>query len=183
VVLAERFGLETILGAFVAGAVVGLVDSDEQATHPHFRLKLDAIGYGFLVPVFFVTSGVTFDLDALRNASTLALVPIFVVALLVVRGIPAAVYRPLVGGRGAFAAAMLQATSLPFIVTATMVGVEIGALTPATAAAFVAAGLVSALVFPAAATSALRARRPAAVQPGALALPDPTPAGPPLSGS
>ena len=57
VALAERFGLETILGAFLAGAVVSLVDRDS-ASHPHFRIKLDAIGYGFLVPVFFVASGV-----------------------------------------------------------------------------------------------------------------------------
>jgi hypothetical protein len=87
---------------------------------------------------------VTFDLDAMRNdSSTLALIPIFLVALVVVRGIPAVVYRPLAGARGALVAGMLQATSLPFIVTATMVGVEIDALTPATAAAFVAAGLVA----------------------------------------
>src|SRR5213078_1769039 len=54
--LAVRFGLESILGAFLAGAVVGLVDRDARS-HPHFRTKLEAIGYGFLVPVFFVTSG------------------------------------------------------------------------------------------------------------------------------
>ena len=62
VVFAEQFGLETILGAFIAGAVVGLIDRDAQMSHPQFRLKLEAIGYGFLIPVFFVTSGVLFDL-------------------------------------------------------------------------------------------------------------------------
>ncbi|WP_238547026.1 cation:proton antiporter [Saccharopolyspora erythraea] len=56
VVLAELFGLESILGAFLAGAVVGLIDRDT-STHPHFRTKLDAIGYGFLIPVFFISSG------------------------------------------------------------------------------------------------------------------------------
>ncbi|MFD0490128.1 cation:proton antiporter [Saccharopolyspora spinosporotrichia] len=61
VVLAELFGLESILGAFLAGAVVGLIDRDT-STHPHFRTKLDAIGYGFLIPVFFISSGVTLDL-------------------------------------------------------------------------------------------------------------------------
>jgi Kef-type K+ transport system membrane component KefB len=162
VVGAEKFGLETILGAFVAGAVVGLVDQDARHTHPHFRLKVEAIGYGFLVPVFFVTSGVLFDLDALLDdPSTLALVPVFLAALLVVRGLPALVYRPLVGNRGAVAAGLLQATSLPFIVAATMIGVDLGALEPATAAAFVAAGLLSALVFPAVATGVLGGERPA----------------------
>jgi Kef-type K+ transport system membrane component KefB len=157
VVLAEQFGLETILGAFVAGALVGLIDRDTRMTHPQFRLKLEAIGYGFLIPVFFVTSGVTFDLQALReDTSTLALVPIFLVALVIVRGVPAIVYHTLVGTRGAVAAGLLQATSLPFIVAATMIGVELGALSPATAAAFVAAGLLSALLFPAIATAVLR---------------------------
>ena len=157
VVLAEHFGLETILGAFLAGAVVGVIDRDAEMTHPQFRVKLEAIGYGFLVPVFFVASGVTFDLDALLDdPSTLTLVPVFLACLLVVRGLPAVVYRPVTGGRGAVAAGLLQATSLPFIVAATMIGVELGALDAGTAAAFVAAGLLSAILFPAAATALLR---------------------------
>ena len=92
-------------------------------THPQFQLKLEAIGYGFLIPVFFVTSGMRFDLNALLdNPSTLVKVPIFLLALLVVRGLPAIVYRPLVGTRGAAVAGLLQATSLPFIVAATQIG-------------------------------------------------------------
>jgi Kef-type K+ transport system membrane component KefB len=169
VVLAEKFGLETILGAFVAGALVGYIDRDPAMTHPHFRLKLEAIGYGFVIPVFFVASGITFDLDALRDSpSTLALVPVFLAALLVARGVPAIVYRPLVGGRGVAVAGLLQATSLPFIVTASQIGVTIGALERDTAAAFIAAGLASALVFPAAAVTLLRSRSdPTTVAPSA----------------
>jgi Kef-type K+ transport system membrane component KefB len=157
-VLAERTGLETILGAFVAGALLGLLDRDAMHTHPLFRLKLDAIGFGFLVPVFFVTSGLRFDLDALlADRSTLALVPIFLAALLLARGLPAFVYRAVVGSRrGVVAAGLLQATSLPVIVTATTIGVEIGVVTPATASAFITAGLLSALLFPALALSILR---------------------------
>jgi Kef-type K+ transport system membrane component KefB len=159
VVLAEKFGLETILGAFIAGALVGYIDRDPTMTHPHFRLKLEAIGYGFVIPVFFVASGITFDLDALRDSpSTLALVPVFLATLLVARGVPAIVYRPLVGERGVVVAGLLQATSLPFIVTASQIGVTIGALERDTAAAFIAAGLASALVFPAAAVTLLRSR-------------------------
>ena len=149
VVLAENLGLETILGAFVAGAVVSLIDRDAGNTHPLFRVKLEAIGYGFLVPIFFISSGMRFDLNALLDdPSTLALVPVFLAALLFVRGVPAIVYRPLVGTRSSVAAGLLQATSLPFIVAATQIGLSIHALTPATASAFVAAGLLSALVFP-----------------------------------
>jgi Kef-type K+ transport system membrane component KefB len=157
VVLAEHFGLETILGAFIAGAVVGLIDRDRAMTHPQFRVKLEAIGYGFLVPVFFVSSGVGFDLDALLDEpSNLALVPVFLVCLLVVRGIPAVVYQPVTGRRGAIAAGLLQATSLPFIVAATMIGVDLGSIDAGTAAAFVAAGLLSAVALPAVASSLLR---------------------------
>jgi Kef-type K+ transport system membrane component KefB len=158
VVIAEQTGLETILGAFVAGAVVSMIDRDVKHTHPLFRVKLDAIGYGFLIPIFFISSGIRFDLDALRNdPSTLALVPIFLTALLVVRALPAVLYRSQLGSsRTVVAAGLLQATSLPFIVTASMIGVDIGALTAATASAFVAAGLVSAVLFPIISLSLLR---------------------------
>ena len=158
VVIAEQTGLETILGAFVAGAVVSMIDRDVKHTHPLFRVKLDAIGYGFLIPIFFISSGIRFDLDALRNdPSTLALVPIFLIALLVVRAVPAVLYRSqLRSPRAVAAAGLLQATSLPFIVTASMIGVDIGALTAATASAFVAAGLVSAVLFPVISLSLLR---------------------------
>ena len=159
IVMAQHFGLETILGAFVAGAVVGLVDRDAKMTHPHFRVKLDAIGYGFVIPVFFVASGMEFDLEALlHRPSTLALVPIFLLALLVARGAPALLYRSTVGTSGSLAAGLLQATSLPFIVAGTSIGVSLDLITPATAAAFVAAGLGSALIFPVVALAALKSR-------------------------
>ncbi len=166
IVMAQHFGLETILGAFVAGAVVGLVDRDAAMTHPQFRVKLDAIGYGFVIPVFFVTSGMQFDLKALlHQPSTLVLVPIFLVALLVARGVPALLYGSTVGVRGATAAGLLQATSLPFIVASTSIGTSLDLITPATAAAFVAAGLGSALIFPIVALGALEGRSPVVVEP------------------
>lgn len=147
--LSERLGVEVVLGAFLAGVMVGMVDRHPQATHPHFRLKLDGIGYGVFVPIFFVTSGLRFDLDALLDRpSELAKVPFFLLALIVARGIPAAVYAPLIGRRRTVGAGLLQATSLPFIVLATQIGVTTGQMGPGTAAAFVAAGLASVLLFP-----------------------------------
>lgn len=123
------------------------------------RVKLDALGYGFLVPVFFVASGLGFDLDALLDEpAALALVPLLLATLLLARGVPALAYRPVVGRSGAVVAGLLQATSLPFIVVATEIGVQVDALDRATASAFVAAGLVSAIVFPAVAVATLRAR-------------------------
>jgi Kef-type K+ transport system membrane component KefB len=156
VAMAERFGLETILGAFIAGGVLSLIDRDT-TSHPNFRLKLEAIGYGFVVPVFFVASGLRFDLDALLNSpSAFARVPLFLLALLVVRGAPAVFYRRSVGTRGAVAAGLLQATSLPFIVTATEIGLLLHLIQPVTASALVAAGLLSVVIFPPVALSLLR---------------------------
>lgn len=148
VALASRLGLETILGAFLAGAILNLIDRDTM-THPHFRLKLEAVGYGFVIPVFFVASGLRFDLDALlESPSAIARVPLFLLALLVVRAVPAALYASTVGRRQAVAAGLLQATSLPFLVTATAIGVTLGEIRPVTAAALVSAGLLSVVVFP-----------------------------------
>ncbi|WIV55457.1 cation:proton antiporter [Amycolatopsis nalaikhensis] len=164
VALAEAFGLESILGAFLAGAVVGLLDRDS-ASHPRFRVKLDAIGYGFLVPVFFVTSGLRLDLSGLlADAGALARVPLFLAALLLARGIPALLFTREFGARRAVAAGLLQATSLPFLVTATQIGVFTGLMTPVTAAALVCAGLLSVLLFPAGALVLLRSRDRAAVR-------------------
>src|ERR1700758_2575926 len=154
--LAERFGLESILGAFLAGAIVGLVDRDS-ASHPRFRAKLEAIGYGFLVPVFFVSSGIRLDLTGLLHSpSALARVPLFLLALLVVRGVPALLGLRANGPRSTLALGLLQATSLPFIVTATQIGVALGKITPVTAAALVCAGLLSVLIFPLSALTLLR---------------------------
>ena len=156
VVLAERFGLESILGAFLAGAVVAAVDRDA-ASHPHFRVKLEAVGYGFLVPVFFVASGARLDVSGLvADPSALLAVPAYLAALLAVRGTPALILLRPLGRRSAAAAALLQATSLPFVVTATQIGVATGLLSPVTAAGLVCAGLLSVLAFPAAALTLLR---------------------------
>jgi Kef-type K+ transport system membrane component KefB len=156
VVLAQRFGLEAILGALLAGVVIGAVDRDT-STHPHFRTKLDAIGFGFLIPVFFVTSGIRLDVAGLvADPSALLRMPLFLLALLVVRGAPALLYRRQVGHREVLAAGLLQATSLPFLVTATMIGTELDLVSPVNAAALVGAGVISVLVFPTVALSLLR---------------------------
>ncbi len=156
---AERFGLETILGAFMAGAILTTVDRDEMMTHPEFRAKLQAIGFGVFIPVFFVASGLRFNVEALMDSpSTIARVPLFLGALLLVRALPALLYLPYLGTRSVVAAGLLQATSLSFIVAATQIGLELDLLSEATAAALVAAGLLSVLLFPLAALILLERR-------------------------
>ena len=158
VALAEGFGLELILGAFLAGALVGLLDRDT-STHPHFRTKLEAVGYGFLIPVFFVSSGIRLDLKGLiAEPSALLQVPVLLVALLLVRGVPALLYAPMLGRSHAIAAGLLQATSLPFLVTAATIGMQVDTISPTTSAALVCAGLLSVVLFPSLAVSRLRDR-------------------------
>lgn len=148
-VLATDLGLEAILGAFVAGALLRVVDADERLIHERFRAKVEAIGYGFLVPVFFVSSGLRFDADALfAEPEHLLLAGALLVGLLVARGVPALLYRPLVGTRRAVSAGLLQATSLTFLVVAAHLGRELEVFDAAAASALLAAGLLSVVLFP-----------------------------------
>jgi Kef-type K+ transport system membrane component KefB len=164
--VAEALGLEVILGAFIAGTIVSLLDRDEVMTHPDFRRKLEAMGFGFFIPVFFVTSGVRYDLDALlADASNLAMLPIFLVALVVVRGLPALLYRRVLDPRRVAVAALMQATSLPFIVAATAIGLELGLVDAAESAALIGAGLLSVLVFPLLGVTLLRRGEPDGAEP------------------
>src|SRR5215207_6288076 len=147
--IAAELGFEVILGTFIAGAIISLLDRDEVMTHPDFRRMLEAIGFGFFIPAFFVTSGVRFDLDALTSSvSTVIMVPIFLAALLAARGIPAILDRRAIDARHAAIAGILQATSLPFIVAATSIGLELGLIDAAGSAALIGAGLLSVLIFP-----------------------------------
>jgi Kef-type K+ transport system membrane component KefB len=153
---AEALGFEAILGAFLAGLLVRALDPDPSATHPLYPVKLEAVGYGLLVPVFFVTSGLTLDLSGLiAHPDALAAVPAFLLALLVVRGLPVLVFRHELPRRELVAVGLLQATSLPFLLAAVEIGRETGLVDPALGAGLVAAGLVSVLVLPAAALALL----------------------------
>jgi Kef-type K+ transport system membrane component KefB len=163
VVLASRFGLEAILGAFLAGATLKLVDRDQGMTHAFFHQKLEAVGFGVFIPFFFVATGIKLDVASLfHGASTAERVPVFLAALLLVRGVPVLLYRRLVGEPSRLVAAMLlQATSLSIPVVAGQIGVEMGLMRPATYVALVTAGLVSVIVFPLVSLTLLRGEQPA----------------------
>jgi Kef-type K+ transport system membrane component KefB len=149
-VLAYRFGFASILGAFAAGLLVRIVDLARHSPHPQFRVKLEGIGFGFLVPIFFISTGAEFPLKALlTNPAALVAVPLFLAALLLVRGLPALLYVRFAGRRRAAAAGLLQATTLTFVIVAAQAGLAGGKITPTAAASLLAAGLLSAAVFPA----------------------------------
>ena len=147
--IADSLGLESILGAFMAGAILSLLDRDEEMTHHEFRRKLEAVGFGVFIPVFFVTSGVNYDLDALlSSASKVIMAPIFLVALMVARGLPALLYRRMLDARHTTIAGLMQATSLFFIVAAVAIGEDLDLVSAAEGAALIGAGLLSVLLFP-----------------------------------
>jgi Kef-type K+ transport system membrane component KefB len=147
--VATVFGLEAILGAFLAGAGLRLLDRDREMTHGQFRVKLQAVGFGAFVPFFFVSTGMTLDLHALATPATLARVPVFLAALLAVRALPVLLYRPLAARPAQLVAAgLLQATSVSIPIVAGAIGVGLGLMPPANYAALVTAGLISVVAFP-----------------------------------
>ena len=158
VALASKFGLEAILGAFLAGATLKLVDQDRMMTHAFFHRKLEAAGFGIFVPVFFVSTGIRLDVSSLfHSGSALAHVPIFLAALLAARALPALLYRPLAERSSQLVAGgLLQATSLSIPIVAGQIGVDLGLIGPTNYVALVAAGLLSVVVFPLVALTLLR---------------------------
>ena len=170
--VAEHFGLAMILGAFLAGVIVRRTD-ESPASQEEFQSKLEAIGFGFLIPVFFVSTGVGLDITSLFHSTRAIIdVPIFLVALLVVRGLPALLYVRAVGRTRAVAAGFMQATSLTFIVVATTIGVQTGHQRTSTAAALVVA-LLSVIIYPPVALQMLKSARgpPGVTPPGSPAGP------------
>jgi Kef-type K+ transport system membrane component KefB len=160
VILARNLGLDSILGAIAAGVLVGLASPGKHGEALH--RKLDAIGFGFLIPIFFVTTGLRYDLHALIS-SRLALIqlPMFLVLFFVVRGLPAMLLaRRELDIRSRVALGFLSATELPLVIAIVGIGVRSGQLAPETAASLVGAGMASVLLFP---ITALALRRMAEV--------------------
>jgi Kef-type K+ transport system membrane component KefB len=149
--LAHGFGVDSLLGAFVAGVVLRAADRDDRPNIEVFKAKLDAIGFGFLIPVFFVATGVQFNVGALfSHTSALELVPLLVLAIVIVRGGPALfLYRSQVGTRPAIAVGFLQSATLTFPVVVAEIGLSLKLLSQASAAALIGAALLSVLLFPA----------------------------------
>lgn len=170
-VVAEHFGLATILGTFLAGVIVRRTD-ESPASRQEFQGKLEAIGFGFLIPVFFVSTGVGLGVTSLFHSTRAIIdVPVFLVVLLAVRGLPALLYARALGRARAIAAGFMQGTSLTFIVVATTIGVQTGHQRASTAAALVVAGLLSVIIYPPVALRILKSAgarevsRPPALEP------------------
>jgi Kef-type K+ transport system membrane component KefB len=147
VFLANRLGLDLLLGGFAAGMIVRLILKGHEAEV--FESKLTAIGFGFFIPFFFVASGIDFDLAALGSIGAIAKLLLFFALFLVVRGAPALLlYRGVLGARDRAALAFYSATELPLVVAITTLATESGHMHASTAAGLVGAAMLSTLVFP-----------------------------------
>jgi Kef-type K+ transport system membrane component KefB len=145
--LAGHLGLDILLGGFVAGMIVRLALRGREVEV--FDSKLSAVGFGLLIPFFFIYSGMTFDLGALGSAAAIAKLLMFFVLFLVVRGTPALVlYRDVLGPTQRRALALYSATELPLVVAITTLAVEAGKMDATTSASLVGAAMLSTLVFP-----------------------------------
>jgi Kef-type K+ transport system membrane component KefB len=154
-VVAEEFGLDVVLGAFLAGIVLRRWAPGDAHV---LQGKLDAIGYGFFIPLFFVASGMTLDVRSIAEAPLRLLV--FFVLLLVVRGVPALfLYRRELPPAQRVEMMFLTATALPLLVALAEIGLRNGTMLPENAAALVGAGILSVLVFPMAAVLVQRRAR------------------------
>lgn len=151
VVLSMVLGLDMLLGAFAAGVLwqVAMARAPE-ADRKVIETKIDAVAFGFLVPIFFIDTGIDFELDALTsNPLALALVPVFLLLLLVVRGLPSMLAAPRRSTRAEKRAIVLfGATGLPIIVAVTAIGREQDLISSGISSALVGAGMLSVLLFP-----------------------------------
>jgi Kef-type K+ transport system membrane component KefB len=148
VALAAQLGLDLLLGGFVAGIIVRMTLHGREIAI--FDSKVAAVGYGLLIPFFFVTSGMEFDIASLVSSTEALLkLPMFLVLFLVVRGLPALLlYRGALPTRDRVALAFFSATQLPLVVAITTLAVDGGHMHSSTAAALVGAAIISALVYP-----------------------------------
>ncbi len=144
--VAASLGLDVVLGAFIAGVIFRL--NTPRGANNTMHAKVEAVGFGFLIPIFFVVSGVEIDIRSIIEDPAPML--IVTVLLLVARGLPQFfIYRyaiPVIRDRIRFT--LYVATALPIIVAATSVQVDAGVMTTADAATLVGAGAFSVLLFP-----------------------------------
>jgi Kef-type K+ transport system membrane component KefB len=170
VALATQLGLDLLLGGFVAGMITRLALRGREVEV--FDSKLTAVGYGFLIPFFFVVSGMAFDVDELfSDPVALLKLPLFVALFLIVRGLPALLlYRGTLPLRDRTALGVFCATELPLVVAITTLAQDAGDMRASTASALVGAAIISTLAFPLIGLR-LRRDRPREPETGPIAAP------------
>jgi Kef-type K+ transport system membrane component KefB len=147
VLLAGKLGLDVLLGGFVAGMITRLALRGHELQV--FESKLTAVGFGFFVPFFFITSGMELDVEALGSLGAMLKLAMFLGLFLVIRGIPALLlYRGILRARQRAALAFYSATELPLVVAITTLAIDAGHMKTSTAAGLVGAAMLSTMIYP-----------------------------------
>ena len=163
--LANELGMEMVLGAYTAGMMIAMLTKVEI-----LQYRLTSIVSGFFIPLFFITSGIEFDLHALvTSPASLARLILFCVGFLFIRVFPVLLYKRVLPGRDLFPLALFSATTLPLVVAVTYLGVLTGDMLPENASALVGAAVIEVAVFPRLAI-VLRAKSEGAKPDGVVAI-------------
>jgi len=147
-------GIDFLFGAFTAGIilseVIKMAKNKDDKDIENMRIKFEGIGFGLLIPIFFVVSGINFDLKAfLPSPTSLLMVPIFIISFLIVRGFPAMViYRKILSKAERVPLALFSATQLPMVIVITNLAVKSGTMHTNNAADLVGAAIMSVILFP-----------------------------------
>lgn len=146
VAFSQELGVETILGAFMAGAIISLLSRQGDDT---LRVKLDAIGFGFFIPIFFIMFGATFDLRAaIASPTTWILLPVFLVAAFLVKLVPLLLFRLEHSWRRSLGGGFLVSAQLSLTIAAAEIGQRLGVLDEPTVSAFLMMAIMTSLVAP-----------------------------------
>jgi Kef-type K+ transport system membrane component KefB len=154
IALANMMGLDFLLGAFAAGLIIAQfvkrVPQESKHETEILLAKFEGIGYGLLIPIFFIVSGIKFDLSALvSSSSSLAMLPIFLILFFIVRGLPALFfYRKELAKNEQLSLGFFGATQLPLVIAITGLGVESGRMANDMATAMVGAAMLSVFIYP-----------------------------------
>jgi CPA2 family monovalent cation:H+ antiporter-2 len=144
--LATALGIEVILGAFLAGVIVSTIAGPEETI---LREKLDALGFGFFIPIFFISVGSRFDLNVvLGSQGALILFPLLIVAAYAVKVLPAFVYRLAFSWREGLGAGFLLSSRLSLIIAASALAFELGVISEAVNADIILVAMVTCTLSP-----------------------------------
>jgi Kef-type K+ transport system membrane component KefB len=153
--LASSLGLDVLLGSFAAGIIARLASAG--ADVEEVQSKIEGLGFGFLIPIFFVVTGMNFDLDALLSSpQAIVRLPVFLLLFLVIRGVPTLLYRQDLPREQLWPFALMCGTALPLVVVITSIGVATDRMTTTNASALVGAAMISVMLYPQLAVSRLR---------------------------
>ncbi|MFR0772002.1 MAG: cation:proton antiporter, partial [Limosilactobacillus pontis] len=144
VAVADGVGAENILGAFLAGMVMKLLEPAESTEN-----KLTSIGYGFVIPFFFIMTGVNLDLRSLfTNPKALSLIPVLVVCFILAKLPTLLIFRKSLSNKNAFAGSFLMVTTITLVLPALQVAQNLHTITTTQSDAFVLAALIACVLGP-----------------------------------